>query len=162
MSRVLILSVMIMLAGLATIRIQAAGQSSRSKSETAKDEPAKATGVSLLANGGFEEPQEESDDPESWYGTRIPQTAGHFLLSASSSVAHRGERSVAVEIGASHPDMKVAYNWTAVAKGWKAGETYELSGWVKTENAKRTAFIMAQFWSEEGEDGKMIGGATTQ
>jgi beta-lactamase regulating signal transducer with metallopeptidase domain/elongation factor P hydroxylase len=160
MSRVLILSVMIMLAGLATIRIQAAGQSSRSKREAAKDERAKA--VSLLANGGFEEPQEESDDPEAWFGTRIPQTAGHYLLSASSSVAHRGERSVVVEIGASHPDMKVAYNWTAVAKGWKAGETYELSGWVKTENAKRTAFIMAQYWSEEGQDGKMIGGATTQ
>jgi hypothetical protein len=46
--------------------------------------------------------------------------------------------------------------------GWKAGETYALSGWVKVENAERPAFIIAQFWSEEGKNGKMIGGATTE
>jgi len=180
MSRFLILSAMIVLAGLATIRIQAADQSSTSTNEAAeneaakepgatlrrrtiteeyeKAEPAKATAVSLLANGGFEEVQENSNDPQAWFGTRYPPTAGHFVL-ASSSVAHGGKRSVAVEIGDSHPVSPVHYNWTAEAKGWKVGETYELSGWVKTENAKSPAFIMAQFWNE---DKKMIGGATTQ
>jgi hypothetical protein len=63
-----------------------------------------------------------------------------------------------VEIGDSHPEARIAYNWTAPAQGWKAGETYELSGWVKTENVNHPAFIMAQFWGEEG----LIGGATTQ
>ncbi len=125
------------------------------------NEPSRARGASLLANGGFEEVQENSNDPEAWFGTRIPQTAGHFVL-ASSSVAHGGKRSAVVEIGDSHPDRPVAYNWTADAKGWKAGETYELSGWIKTENVKHTAFIMAQFWNNEGTDKKMIGGATTQ
>lgn len=161
MSRFLILSVMTVLTGLAAIRIQAEEQSSRTEGKTVNQEPARAPGVSLLANGGFEKSQEASNDPEAWFGTRIPMTAGHYLL-ASSSVAHSGKRSVAVEVGACHPNRKVAYNWTAVAKGWKAGETYELSGWVKTEDAKRTAFLMAQFWDEEGKDGKMLGGATTQ
>jgi beta-lactamase regulating signal transducer with metallopeptidase domain len=184
MSKVLILSVMILLAGLATIRIQAADQAPTSKSEAAeneaakapgvtlrrrtiteeyeKAEPAKATPVSLLANGGFEESQDDSDDPEAWFATRWPKTPGHYLLAASKSVAHSGKRSVVVEIGASHPDTRVDYNWTAVAKEWKAGETYELSGWIKVANAKLPAVIMVQFWSEEGKDGKMIGGATTQ
>jgi len=177
MSRFLILSAMIVLASLATIRIQAAGEppatatieisqalpitiriqaagepssaeNKSSEKESAKDEPAKAPAVSLLANGGFEGRQEGSDDPEAWFGTRIPQTAGHFLL-ASSSVAHGGKRGVVVEIGDNQPDMRVDYNWTAVAKGWKAGETYELSGWIKTENAKSPGFIMAQCWSED-------------
>ncbi len=131
------------------------------KSKPAKNETAPSPDASLLANGDFEEVQENSDDPQAWFGTRVPQTAGHFLL-ASSSVAHGGQRSAVVEIGENHPDRRVAYNWTAVAKGWKAGETYELSGWIKTENVKQPAFIMAQFWSEEGMNGKMLGGATTQ
>jgi beta-lactamase regulating signal transducer with metallopeptidase domain len=137
---------------------------SRSANESSKNKSAKnEAGAALLANGGFEEIQENSGDPEAWFGTRIQQTAGHFVL-ASSSVAHSGKRSAVVEIGDSHPEQRVAYNWTAVAKGWQAGETYELSGWVKTENAKQTAFIMAQFWDEETQEkrGKMIGGATTQ
>jgi beta-lactamase regulating signal transducer with metallopeptidase domain len=169
MSRFLILSAMIVLASLATIRIQAAGQSPRSEKESAKDEAAKAPVASLIVNGGFEEVQEKSNDPQAWFGTRVPQTSGHFLLSASSSVAHGGKRSAVVEIGASHPDTRVDYNWTAVAKGWKAGETYELSGWIKVENAKNPAVIMVQFWDKETtftagrwEKGKMLGGATTQ
>jgi beta-lactamase regulating signal transducer with metallopeptidase domain len=131
------------------------------KNKSAKNKAAGLPGGLLLANGGFEEIQENSNDPEAWFGTRIAKTAGHYLL-ASSSVAHGGKRSAVVEIGDSHPDRRVAYNWTAEAKGWKAGETYELSGWIKTENAKNTAFIMAQFWDGEGENPKMIGGATTQ
>jgi hypothetical protein len=102
------------------------------------------------------------NDPEEWFGTRLPKTAGHFLMGASKTVAHGGQRSVMVAIGDSHPELRVAYNWTAVAKGWKAGESYELSGWVKTEDVKQPAFIMVQFWSEDGMHGKMLGGATTQ
>jgi len=131
-----------------------------------------ASAKSLLGNGGFEERQEHSNDPQEWFGTRLPDTAGHFLMASSSSVAHNGRRSVFVEIGESHPDRPVAYNWTAVANGWKPGETYELSGWIKVENAKEPAFIMAQFWDAEstpptkekpiGKRASMIGGATTQ
>jgi beta-lactamase regulating signal transducer with metallopeptidase domain len=155
-SRFLILSAMIVLASLATIRIQAAGEPPESAKESNKDKPDKdeattATVASLIANGGFEEPQEESDDPQGWFGTRVPQTAGHVHLSASSSVAHSGQRSAVVEIGASHPLMLVDYNWTGKAMGWKAGETYKLSGWIKTENAKSPAFIMAQCVSGDGK-----------
>jgi len=162
MSRFLILSAMILLTGLATIRLQAADQAPAADKEAAENESAKAPAGSLLANGGFEEAQEQSNDPDAWYGTRVPQTAGHFLMSASKSVAHGGQRSAFIAIGESHPDLPVAYNWTAVAKDCQAGETYELSGWLKTENAKNPAFIMAQFWTKEGKEGKMIGGATTE
>jgi hypothetical protein len=133
-------------------------QGDSAQDEPAKKEPAK----SLLPNGGFEEAQDYSNDPAGWFGTRVPQTAGHFLMAASPQVAHGGKRSVFVAIGESHPELKVAYNWTALATGWQAGKTYELSGWVKVENAKKTAFIMCQFWSGEGTERKMIGGATTQ
>ena len=147
--------------GFARIRLVNA-QSPAPEKELAKAEPATAPVVSLLTNGGFEESREDSDDPEAWFGTRIPQTAGHFILSASSRVAHSGKRSVFVAIGEGHPETKVAYNWTAVAEGWQAGETYELSGWIKVENAHHPAFIMAQCWDEEGKDGKIIGGTSTQ
>lgn len=160
MLRGLILSAMIMLASLATIRIQAADPSPPSETGSAKDKPAQAPVVSLIANGGFEVPQEQSGDPQAWFGTRVPRTAGHFHLAVSPSVAHTGQRSVVVAIGESHPDLRVSYNWTADAKGWQAGETYELSGWIKVENAKRPAVIMAQFLSENGQ--RMLGGATTE
>jgi hypothetical protein len=65
-----------------------------------------------------------------------------------------------VEIGDNHPNWPVAYNWTADAKGWQAGQTYELSGWIKVENAKRPAFIVAQCWSKDGT--RMTGFVTTQ
>jgi beta-lactamase regulating signal transducer with metallopeptidase domain len=178
MSRFLILTTMIVLTGLATIRIQAAAQAPPAKSEaakneadkneaaqrkSAKDEAAKTSDQSLLANGGFERSRDDSNDPVSWFATRWPKTPGHYLMAASSSVAHGGKRSVFVEIGDSHPDdQRVHYNWTTVAQHWQPGETYELSGWIKTEDVKKTAFIMVQFWDEEGKDGKIIGGATTQ
>src|SRR5581483_4756684 len=93
--------------------------------------------ASLLANGGFEQPQDFSDDPQAWFATRLPRTTGHFRLTVSRSVVHSGQRSVVVEIGDRHPASPVHYNWTADAKGWQAGQTYELSGWVKVENANR-------------------------
>ena len=144
-------------------RIQfATAQSPTAENDSAKAEPAKKSAASLLSNGGFEESRNNSEDPEAWHATRIPKTAGHYVLAASSKVAHSGKRSVFLEIGESHPAAIVHYNWTAVAEGWKAGETYELSGWIKTENANRTAFLMAQCWDEETKDGKIIGGASTQ
>jgi hypothetical protein len=122
------------------------------KKEQAKVEPAKTPGVSLLPNGGFEERQSTSSDPQGWFGTRVPRNFGHFQMGAAQAVAHSGQRSVFVAISNSHPDLKVAYNWTADAKGWQASETYELSGWIKVENVNDPAFIMAQFWDDEGKN----------
>lgn len=155
MSRFLILSVMIVLAGLSTIRIQAADPSPPSQNASAQ-----APVVSLLPNGGFEELEEKTGDPQSWFGTRVMPAAGHFLLSVSPSIAHGGQRSAAVAIGDKHPDLQIAYNWTADAQGWQPGETYELSGWIKVENAERSAVIMAQFLNEGGM--RILGGATTE
>lgn len=171
MSRFLILSAMIVLAGLATIRIRAADQQ-----PPAKNEPAGSNTASLLPNGGFEEFSKETGDPLSWYATRIPYPmdekgkragpllAGHYLMSTSPKLVHGGKRCVIVEIGDDHPDLPVAYNWTTEVQGWKAGETYELSGWIKVENAKQPAFIMVQCWdkSEDRKSRRMIGGAGTE
>lgn len=174
MSRFLILSSLFLLTGLATIRIQAADPPSptkgeSSKNETSKDEPTSSNTVSILPNGGFEQFEEETGDPLSWYATRIPNAggiglAGHYVLSASPKLAHGGKRSVAVAIGENHPSLPVHYNWTTEVQGWKAGETYELSGWIKTENAQQPAFIMVQFWdkNEDPKARRMIGGAGTE
>jgi beta-lactamase regulating signal transducer with metallopeptidase domain len=116
--------------------------------------------VSLIANGGFEKLRADSDDPEGWFGTRVPRTKGHFLLAVSPRVEHGGQRCVVVEIGDRHPISPVHYNWTTDVQGWQAGETYELSGWIRVENVRRPAFIMAQCWSKDRT--RMIGGATTQ
>jgi hypothetical protein len=126
----------------------------------AKIEPTRTASTSLIANGSFEQPKQKSDDPETWYATRLPWTREHVVLAASPTVAHSGSRSVVVEIGHSHPEMQVHYNWTTVAQGWQEGETYELSGWIRVENAQRPAFIMAQCWNEDKT--QIIGGATTQ
>ncbi|HEX5105587.1 MAG TPA: hypothetical protein VFV87_17330, partial [Pirellulaceae bacterium] len=138
----------------------------RSPVESLKDGPGKSRAAnagtaSLISNGGFEVVQANSSDPQEWFGTRIPQTAGHYLV-ASSADSHRGNRSAVVEIGDNHPDRPVAYNWTTEANGWRAGETYELSGWIKTESAKNPAFIMAQFWAGSGTEKKMLGVAAAQ
>jgi beta-lactamase regulating signal transducer with metallopeptidase domain len=137
-----------------------ATENASAKDERVEEELVKRPVVSLIANGGFEELREDSDDPKAWFGTRPTRTAGHFFLAVSPRVAHSGQRSAVVEIGDSHPDFKVAYNWMADANGWQAGETYELSGWIKVENAKRPAFIVAQCWNEDGK--RMYGFATTQ
>jgi beta-lactamase regulating signal transducer with metallopeptidase domain len=183
MSRFLILSALILLAGLAAIRIQAAdpqaptknetAKNETAKKETAKNEPAGSNAASLLPNGGFEELSKETGEPASWYATRIPYPmdakgkragpvlAGHYLMSTSPTLAHGGKRCVMVAVGDNHPDLPVAYNWTTDVQGWKAGETYELSGWLKVENAKQPAFIMVQFWgeNEEKKSSRWIGGA---
>jgi beta-lactamase regulating signal transducer with metallopeptidase domain len=150
--------------GFARIRFASAYSPAR-QNESAEQEraditPATPPAVSLIANGGFEELQEESEDPKAWFATRLPPTAGHFLLAASPSDMHGGQRSVLLAIGDNHPELKVFYNWTAQAKGWQAGETYELSGWIKVENANHPAAIVAQCWSEDGR--RILGGASTQ
>ncbi len=168
MKKFVVIAVALALSAGGFARIQlATAQSPASEKEAAKAgptqaEPAKSPAASLLPNVGFEEIDEEVDNPKGWGRAFLTRTAGHFLFGTSQKAAHCGKRSVFVEIGENHPELQVAYNWTALADGVQPGESYELSGWIKVENANRTAFIMAQFWDAEGKDAKMIGGATTQ
>ena len=163
MSKLLMLSAMIGLTGLAVIRIQAEDQSppqqTPSPQTPPQQTPAPADSMSLVANGDFEELQ-ASGDPRSWFATRLLRTAGHADLSVSKSPAHGGERCVSVKVGNNHPNEQVYYNWTVDAQGWQAGDTYELSGWIKVENAARPAVIMTQFLGESGQ--QILGGATTE
>jgi len=174
LSRFLILAAMIVLISMATIRIQSRIQSPPPTSNSAENQPvlvandrttivpAQSPAISLLANGGFEQSQENSDDPLAWFGTRLSKTANHFYLGAMQYAPHSGKRSVVVEIGENHPDHRVDYNWTAVVHGWEVGQTYELSGWIKVENAQRPAFIMATCRDQETNQGKRLGFATTE
>jgi len=72
MSRFLILSSMILLTGLAAIRIQAADPSSAAENQTARVESATTPAASLLPNGGFEDAEDYSSDPQGWFGTSRP------------------------------------------------------------------------------------------
>jgi hypothetical protein len=154
MRKYLLLSSLLVLAGLATIRLRAADES---PSADAATEGAQAP---LIPNGGFEEIRTETGDPVGWFGTRLPRTAGRFDLSIATAPAHNGQHSVMVSIGQNHPDERVDYNWTIDAQGWQAGETFELVGWIKVENATHPAVMMAQFLDEFGQ--RLLGAATTE
>jgi hypothetical protein len=164
--KLIVIAAAVTLAAAGFVRIQfASARSPAPENELvsivpAKAEPARAPAVSLIANGSFEKLQEKSDDPEGWFGTRLPRTKGHYLLAVPTLLAHSGWRCAVVEIGDRHPASPVHYNWTTDATGWQAGETYELSGWIRAENVKRPAFIMAQCWSKDRT--RMVGFTTTQ
>jgi hypothetical protein len=122
--------------------------------------PAAGGGVNLLVNGGFETGPGAGNRPNGWYATVLQRTAAVVGFRWDDAVAHGGARSVCILIGADHPDERVFYNWTAVAEGWQAGRTYELAGWIRTEDLARPAAIVVQCWDQERHE--MLGFASTQ
>jgi len=119
-----------------------------------------ATPPNLLANGDFEPQTELQRTPTDWYATEVPDTKDFVSFKWDDQVAHTGKRSVSIKIAASHPDRPIAYNWTKVVPGCHVGKSYELSGWVRTENLPGTAWICVQCWNDARSE--MLGFATTQ
>jgi hypothetical protein len=115
---------------------------------------------SLLKNGGFEPHSEVEKTPYGWFATVVPHTAEWVEFTWDDRVKRSGRRSVSIAIDAEHPDEQIAYNWTRTASGWVEGGTYELTGWIKTEDLAETAWIVVQCWNEELSE--MLGFATTQ
>jgi len=115
----------------------------------------------LLTNGGFEPQSELQKSPADWYATEVPRTKEYVTFEWDDQVVHSGKRSVSIAIDESHPDGQViAYNWTKTVPGCQEGKSYELSGWVRTENMTGPAWIVAQCWNEAKNE--MLGFATTQ
>jgi hypothetical protein len=119
-----------------------------------------ATTSNFLANGDFELQMEQQKSPTDWYATVVPDTKDFVSFKWDDQVAHAGKRSVSIAIAPSHPDKRIAYNWTRTVPGCNAGGSYELSGWVKTENLHGPAWICIQLWNNAKS--KMLGFATTQ
>ncbi|RLE31342.1 MAG: hypothetical protein DRJ61_11490 [Acidobacteria bacterium] len=114
----------------------------------------------LLVGGGFESQSEFQKTPGDWYPTVLPRTKEFVDFAWDDQVAYTGKRSVSIAIDPSHPDEKIAYNWTNAVPGCEEGKTYELSGWIKAEDLNGPAWICIQSWDDTKS--KMLGFETTQ
>lgn len=114
----------------------------------------------LLVGGGFESQSTFEKTPGDWYPTVVPHTKEYVDFEWDDEVAYSGDRSVSITIAPSHPDERIAYNWTKTIDGCEVGTTYELSGWVKAEDLSGPAWICIQCWDEAKS--KMLGFDTTQ
>ena len=110
-------------------------------------------------NNGFEQKPEPKSQYE-WAPTIIPKTEEFVSFNWDETVAHSGDHSVSIAIDPAHPDDKIFYNWTRVVRDFKVGQSYELTGWIKTENISSSAGIFAQCWNHDNS--KIIKLASTQ
>lgn len=117
------------------------------------------TGTANDFNGGFEVKSPLRNEPAGWFATRVPQTKDFVTFVCDSREYHSGSHSVSIAIDSSHPQDVIAYNWTRTFADFTIGKKYSLSGWIKTKNLKRTAWIVVQCWDA---DRKIIGFATNQ
>jgi len=102
----------------------------------------------FLADGGFEIQTSPAESQTDWYATELLHTKEFVSFEWDDQIVHSGERSVSIAITAAHPDELINYNWTTVVPGCQVGKTYELSGWIRTENLSGPAWIVIQCWDE--------------
>lgn len=108
-------------------------------------------------NGGFEN-NFDDDNPDGWTSNQMPQTVKYARLEVDNSISHSGDKSISISISKTHPFTNTVYNWVRRVDGLKPA-VYELSGWIKTEGIKNSAFIEVECWNA---DNKMLGSATTE
>lgn len=99
-------------------------------------------------NGGFEIKSLLKNEPVGWYATRVPQTKDFVIFSWDSTENHSGSYSVSIAIDSAHSQDLIAYNWTRNFPDFTIGKKYSISGWIKTKNLKKSAFIVVQCWDE--------------
>jgi hypothetical protein len=119
-----------------------------------------STKPDLLVNGGFEPQSALQKSIGDWYATELPRTKEFVSFEWDDQVVHTGKRSVSIAIAISHPDEVIAYNWTKAVPACQIGKSYELSGWIRTENLSDPAWIIVQFWNDAKNE--MLGFATTK
>jgi len=103
---------------------------------------------SLLANGGFERNEAQQMTPADWTPTVVQKTKEFVRFEWDDEVVHEGHRSVSIAIAPDHPDDVIHYNWVRSIPGCEAGKSYELTGWIKTENMTGPAWIVVQCWND--------------
>lgn len=99
-----------------------------------------------IPNASFEELNTESTFPASWNGSEMN-------FKCDSTVAHSGKSSLRWE----NTDPKVYATSNVNLSNWFPGESYRLTGWMKTKDvAGNGARICVQWY---GKNGKYIGGS---
>ena len=111
-------------------------------------------------NGGFEIKSLLQDEPVGWFATRVPQTKDFVVFGWDSTEHHSGSYSVSIAIDSTHSQDIIAYNWTRTYADFTVGKKYTLSGWIKTLNLKKPAWIVVQCWDDNYK--KIISFSTTQ
>ena len=114
----------------------------------------------LVTEGDFEPLSAFEGVTSGWEATSVARTADYVEFIWDREVARTGDRSICIAISEDHPDEPIAYNWTRVVSGWKIRESYELSGWIRTDMLAETPWIVVQCWNLEYEE--MVGFASTQ
>jgi hypothetical protein len=114
----------------------------------------------IVANGGFELEADDGSGPFRWNATRPELTRDSVVLEWEKGVYYTGSRSVSIAIKESHPDSVIAYSWNRPLPGFRMEATYQVTGWVKTQDLKSTPFIVLQCWNQNME--KMLAFASTQ
>lgn len=110
-------------------------------------------------NGGFEIKSPSNNEPAGWFARPDPHTKEFVAFMWDSTEHHSGSHSVSIAIDSSHPKNLIAYNWTRTFDDFTIGKKYSVSGWIKTENLKKSAWIVVQC---RDADHKVIGFASNQ
>lgn len=108
-----------------------------------------AEAANIIRNGDFESGADGKDEPAVWRATRVPHTSEHVAFDWDDQVFHSGGRSASISIDESHPDDQIHYNWNQHVFGFEPGNTYLVTGWVKTRDLTSSAFIVVQCWNQE-------------
>lgn len=101
---------------------------------------------SLLENGGFELAG-DGDGPAGWF----TQNGDAFsLFEWSGDVRRSGERSISIGVRSDALVGSRVYNWSQdIEGGFFDGESFELVGWVRTDNLARTAVVFVRCFAED-------------
>ena len=115
--------------------------------------------ATAITNGSFELGQGNGIDPDYWDATRVPQMKDYFLFEWDDEVFHSGHRSVSISVLDSHPDVQIYYNWNQAPLNCEPGASYEITGWVRTQDLGESAFLAVQCWNRGMK--KVLGAANT-
>ncbi|MBN2072308.1 MAG: carbohydrate binding domain-containing protein [Candidatus Krumholzibacteriota bacterium] len=102
--------------------------------------------TNFVKNGGFEYELGSGENPDHWNATRVPQMKDFVDLKWDKDFFHSGKRSVSITIGKDHPRTMIHYHWNQAPLKCIPGLTYEISGWIKTQDLKESASILVQCW----------------
>jgi len=101
---------------------------------------------SVVANGGFEQRLVGRSDPAGWNATRVASLREFHSFEWDDKIFHSGGKSVSISIRDDHPDHPICYSWNQAPLKCIPGERYELTGWIKARNLKKSASLMVQCW----------------